>query len=269
MDYKQINPKKLVSMRQFEGGWIWVKNIDEFSKIAISSIEKNDNYDLNIIVDILNGKLIKDWKLYSDTEWIIYINPFLDIYLLFIYNKNEEFGSEIKVFFNKKFLDEIPTEDAYCIVELYLKQLNFLINSPELIKMRITGDIISIDELLEIVNKSNKEKLKYEILEIRSDILKKIPFDIITKIGINLNGKVINGNWNNIKIDWGLIFSPLRDVEIYIIFIRGSIQVYYSSMALKFQSRDILFFTWLYCNAIIREARKIMGDKIPKLSKYL
>ena len=268
---KPFKTHDLITMKQFEGGWIWLKNLEEFIQQFIQVFEKNKKTtDLNQIVKIIKGKIDYNWKIYDDTQWLITIQPFKNNYLLFIYNENEEFGSEIKIFFNKSFLQDVPTEDAYYIVELYLKLLTRLFDSSETNKMLISEDIISIDELLDIVDKENKEKLRYEILEIRAKIINMIPIDIIREIAKKLNGKFYSNNWNDMKIDWCLAFSPFNEVKIYQTLIKNNFQIFYSISVLKFHSaRDILFFSWIYCNGIIREARKKMGDKLPKLSKYL
>jgi hypothetical protein len=258
-------------MKQFEGGWIWMKNIKEFSQNAISILEKNEGqFDLDKITQKIKGELITDWKIYADTEWIIKFQPFMNDYLLFIYNKNEEFGSEIKIFFNKQFLRDVPTEDAYCFVELYLKQLIRYIDTP-IHETLISGDNLTIDELLDIVDKENKEKLKHEILEIRAQIINKIPKDpeLLNDIAKKLDGNFFLDRWDNNKIDWCLSFFPLKNVEIFNVLKDGKYHVFYSTQVLNLEPRDILFFTWLFCNAIIREARKKLGDKLPKLSKYL
>ena len=175
MNNNPLKASDLVTMKQFEGGWIWMKNIKEFSQNAISTLEKNEGrFDLDKITQKIKGELITDWKIYDDTEWIIKFQPFMNDYLLFIYNKNEEFGSEIKIFFNKQFLKEVPTEDAYCFVELYLKQLIRYINTP-IHETLISGDNLIIDELLDIVDKENKETVfqlgKYEFTAKHSNTL--------------------------------------------------------------------------------------------------
>lgn len=69
----------------------------------------------------------------------------------------------------------------------------------------------------------------------------------------------------------GLKFDLLKTVSIYAIqLLDGTkIEAYYTKNVLNFQTRRILFFTWLYLNAIIREARAILDDVLPKLSEYL
>ncbi|MHA1230827.1 MAG: DUF3786 domain-containing protein [Candidatus Helarchaeota archaeon] len=270
MPNNKIRPSDLVTMKQFEGGWIWIKNINEFSQNLVASMEKFEGkYDINKIIDYLNGEIITDWKLYDDTEYIFQFEPFPNTIILIIYNKNEEFGSEIKVFFNKNFLEEIPTEDAYCFVELYLKLIKLFIDSPDILNMKVKGEIISIDDLLDLVDKINKDKLKHEILEIRANSIEIIPQEIAEKVGKEFNIEFITGTWNDIQINWGLMFKPLKDVKIINIVGENGYQVYYSPSTIKISAREILFFTWLYCNAIIRKARKYLGDKLPKLSKYL
>ncbi|MHA1311075.1 MAG: DUF3786 domain-containing protein [Candidatus Helarchaeota archaeon] len=269
MNDDNIEVKDLVSMRQFEGGWIWIKNIDEFSQKVVNALNKNyGKYNIKTIAGFLNGKVI-NFKIYNDTEWIIKIEPFPTTFLLIVYNENEEFGPEIKIFFNKTFLKMVPTEDAYVFIELYLRYLEYLIETPKIMEFKIMGDIISFDHILEISNVEDKEKIKHDILEIRSNIIEKISQNVIKNISKNLGAHFINGNWNNMEIDWGLSFSPLKDIIIYNVMNKDGYQVFFSSSILKLRARDVFFFTWLYCNAIIRESRKILGNKLPKLSKYL
>jgi len=265
-----ISTNELITIKQFEGGWIWVKNIEEFSSKFIDIYEKNmKKIDIEIVSNLLNCKIEYNWKLYDDTEWILIYEAFPEMYLIFVYNKNDEFGSELKIFFNKLFLKEIPTEDAYCFVELLLKSLTRIYETPEALKMKISGDIITIEELLDLTDPKNKEKLREEIIEIRSNILKQISKDIVKDISRKIKGEFISGKILNFDIDWGIKFNPFKEIEFIISLIKDKVEIFYSMSSVKFPARDVLFFTWLYCNAIIRESRKILGNKLPKLSKYL
>ncbi len=260
-----------ITLRQFQGGWIWLKNIDEASTRIIPVLHQLSLENVRRIAEALNAEVLP-WKIFDNTQWVIRITPLPDFIILIVFNHDEEFGSDLKIFYHRSSL-QVPTEDAYVFTEIFLEFLGTLAKSA-LIKTEFehkSDEIIRLSDLLARIDPSTKEKMWNDLVGQREVPLLQIDKDTASMISEILKAQFSTGVWQNIKIDWGIQFKILRNLELYIVLPeeKTRINVYYSKNVLNFDFRWVLFFVYLYCNAIIREARKILGDALPKLSDYL
>ncbi|MHA1321766.1 MAG: DUF3786 domain-containing protein [Candidatus Helarchaeota archaeon] len=266
---KAFNANNYITLKQFEGGWIWIKNITKSTNRAIPHLEKKTLEEIEKIAKLMNGKLMP-WQIFDDTLWVLQICPLPDLLILYVFNYDEEFGSALKIFYHKSSL-KIPTEDVYVWTEYFLDFLalfakdGFDATDPK--NARI--ELISLEELLKIVAPANKEKVRIDIIGQREIPLLAIDELTAHQIGHRLKVPVFSHKLRAITIQWALQFNLFQNLNIFIAAHGTKIESYYTKNVLEFPTRRILFFTWLYCNAIIREARSILGDAIPKLSKYL
>ncbi len=258
-------------MKQFQGGWIWTKNLNESTNQILPLLENTPLEKMQKIADFLNGEILP-WQIFDDTLWVFRVTPLPDFILLYVFNFNEEFGSALKIFFYKTSL-KVPTEDAYVWAEYYLEFLGILakhgIEAP--IIMDVRDELISLPELLDEVDPKNKDKIWNDIIGQREVPLLKIDKKTAEQISNQLNVTFLSGKFQEKEIQWGLKFALFKNFSIILALSQDftKFEAYYTKNVLKFQTRRILFFTWLYCNAIIREARTILGDALPKLSDYL
>jgi hypothetical protein len=259
-----------ITLRQFQGGWIWLKNIDEISTRIIPALQKLNNPEVEGIASILNGRLLP-WHIFDDTQWVLRLIPLPEFILLFIFN-HDEFGSALKIFYHKSSLI-VPTEDAYVFTEIYLELLGqfakYGIENASSTKFQ--EDVIPLPALLNFIDPDNKIKLWNDIIGQREAPLLHIDAPTAETISSKLLSPCFTKTWKNIHIEWGIQFSPLKNLHIIPLLLsdKTKFEVFYTKNVLNFESRRILFFTLLYCNAIIRVARTILGDALPKLSEYL
>ncbi|NVM53188.1 MAG: DUF3786 domain-containing protein [Candidatus Helarchaeota archaeon] len=267
----EFNSANYITLKQFQGGWIWIKNIKETTSRILPLLEKLSVKEIQKIADILNGAVMP-WHIFDDTEWVLRLSPLPGFIILYIFNNDEEFGSALKIFFHKSSI-KVPTEDAYVWTQYFLDFLGIFAKggTEKAISTQYQDELISFHELLEEIDPINKKKMWNDIIGQREAPLLKINQKTAEQISIQLKVSFFTGNWEEIQIQWGFKFELLKSFNIYIVLsIDGTkVNIYYTKNVLNFQSRRILFFTWLYCNAIIREARLIMGDTLPKLSEYL
>ena len=268
---KDFNSTNYITMKQFQGGWIWIKNLNESTNHILPIIE---NISLDIIqklAEFLNGEVLP-WQIFDDTQWVLRVNPLPDFILLYVFNFDEEFGSDLKIFFHKSSL-KVPTEDAYVWAEYFLEFLGILAKHgiQTTTQTDVRDELISLPKLLDEVDPKNKEKLWNDIIGQREVPLLKIDKKTAEQISKQLKVPLLSGKFQENKIQWGFKFALFKNFSIYTILSNDGtkFEAYYSKNVLNFQTRRILFFTWLYCNAIIREARTILGDALPKLSDYL
>ncbi|NVM28971.1 MAG: DUF3786 domain-containing protein [Candidatus Helarchaeota archaeon] len=260
-----------ITLKQFQGGWIWIKNIDITTNQILPHLEKLTADQVQEIAEILNGESLP-WQIFDDTSWVLRIIPLLGFIILYVYNYDEEFGSALKLFFHKSSL-KVPTEDAYVWAEYYLEFLGIFAKYgiDKALSSQSQSGIISLTDLLDKKDPKNKFKVRNDIIGQRELPLLKIDQKTAEQISGQFKIPFLKGKWQEIDIQWGMKFDLLKTVSIYAIqSLDGTkIEAYYTKNVLNFQTRRILFFTWLYFNAIIREARAILGDALPKLSEYL
>ncbi|HUY00099.1 MAG TPA: hypothetical protein VMV49_11130 [Candidatus Deferrimicrobium sp.] len=260
-----------ITLRQFPGGWIWLKNIDEISARIIPDLQKLSVQEAAKIAVILNG-IILPWHIFDDTQWVLRLIPLPNFIILIIFNHDEEFGSALKIFYHKTSLI-VPTEDAYVFTEIYLELFGQLAKYgvEKASSTKFQEDLIALPDLLDIIDPSNKTKLWNDIIGQRQAPLLKINLSTAENISSKLSLPCFTKSWKKLEIDWAIPFTPLKNMYIIPLLFTDptKFEVYYTKNVLNFESRRILFFTWLYCNAIIRKARTILGNDLPKLSEYL
>ncbi|MHA1131440.1 MAG: DUF3786 domain-containing protein [Candidatus Helarchaeota archaeon] len=271
MSEAQFNSANYITLRQFQGGWIWLKNINNTSSRIIPILQQLSSTQVEQIAELLKGESLP-WQIFDDTQWVIRLIPLPDFIILIVFNSDEEFGSALKIFYHRSSL-AIPTEDTYVFTEIFLEFL------AKLAKDRLLkGDthesgeeLISLPDLLERIDPSTKQKMWNDFVGQRERPLLLIDKETAEQISKSLEIAFFAGDWRDDQVLWGLKFEILDNLHLFISLPKDKkkIQIYYSRNVLNFDSRRILFFVYLYCNAIIREARKILGDALPKLSEYL
>ena len=268
---KEFNSSNYITLKQFQGGWIWIKNINEVTNRILPHLEKLTTDQVQEIAEILKGESLP-WQIFDDTSWVLRIIPLPEFIILYVFNYDEEFGSALKLFFHKSSL-KVPTEDAYVWAEYYLEFLGIFAKYgiDKALSNQDQRELISLSDLLEQVDPVNKGKIWNDIIGQREIPLLKIDQKTAEKISDQLEVPFFIDQWQGLEIQWGLKFELFKNFSIYtVLSFDGKIfETYYTKNVQNFATRRILFFTWLYCNAIIREARTILGDALPKLSKYL
>lgn len=271
MSANEFNSANYITLKQFDGGWIWLKNINEASIRILPYLSKLTLVEMRKVADLLNGDIL-EWKLFNDTQWILRLMPLHDFIILYVLNVDEEFGSDLKIFYHKSSI-KVPTEDAYVFTEYYMELIGVLAKQgvEKAASTQFQNELISFQELLDKIDPANTEKMWHDIIGQREAPLIKIDKITSEQISQLLKIQRFTGEWQGITMEWCLKFDLLKHLSIYIGLSAApsEMKVYYTKNVLNFESRRILFFTWLFCNAIIREARKILGDALPKLSKYL
>jgi hypothetical protein len=266
-----FNSANYITLKQFDGGWIWLKNISEASNRILPYLSKLTLDDMRKMADLLNGSIL-EWKLFNDTQWILRLMPLPDFIILYVLNADEEFGPDLKIFYHKSSI-KVPTEDAYVFTEYLLELVGVLAKQgvEKAASSQFQNELISFQDLGKIMDPAKKDKMWGGIIGQRKVPLLKIDRRTAEQISRLLKVNLFIGKWQGINMEWCLKFDLLKNLSIYIGIsaVGPEIQVYYTKNVINFESRRIGFFTLLYCNAIIREARKILGDALPKLSNYL
>jgi len=267
---EKFDALKFIKLTNFSGGWIWVSHIEEQINKLLPYLETISKEKLNEIWNIICA-IEKPWKPYSDTEFCIFINPLPNFVILLIFNKgDEEFPSELKIFYQKSSL-VVPTEDAYVFTEIYLEIIRQIAKAENILIIE-TPDLISLEDFAEKHPDLDRENISHNIIGQRFKPI--IYIDKITAKSIASNLKInYIAEWEHDKAEWAVEFRLFEDLSIfYVKCWEGSkinLKIYYQISVLKYDFEIIANFSWLFLNAIIREARKIMGDRLPKISEFL
>ncbi|MHA1785783.1 MAG: DUF3786 domain-containing protein, partial [Candidatus Helarchaeota archaeon] len=210
-------------------------------------------------------------KTYSDAEWTVLLNPIPDFKMFIIFMlKDEEFPSEIKIYYSKSSLS-VPTEDAYIITLNYLEILGALARTEMLLEIQ-SDQLLSLEEYCKNMITLDLKKVYHDVIEQREIPLKEIPKSVIVKIVEKLAMEYVE-NWEGGNAEWIVKKHLFKDLDIYYLKIieNGNIafNIYMPIGVLHYDPDIIYHFLWVFLNAIIREARKVMGDALPRISKYL
>lgn len=261
---------KFIKLTNFSGGWIWVSHVDEKIKNLLPCLETISKEKLQEIWNII-GAIEKPWKPYTDTEFCVLINPIPDFKFLLIFNRgDEEFPSELKTFYEKSSL-AVPTEDAYVFSETYLELITQIAEAENIIIIE-TPDLISLGDLADKYPDLDREIIIHDIIGQRFEPLKYIDKLTAEKIAPSLKVNVVH-EWEYDNSEWTIEFKLFQDLSIfYVKYWENSklnLKIYYHISVLKYDLQIITNFSWLFLNAIIREGRKLLGDKMPRISEYL
>ncbi|MHA1313200.1 MAG: DUF3786 domain-containing protein [Candidatus Helarchaeota archaeon] len=269
-----FNPANFIRLEDFQGGRIWTANIERFKSKLLAVIKEND-VSMEMLDDIFDVILAdkKPWKPYEDTEWVISIKPFPYFEIIMIYNEEDEeegFPAELRIFYSKSSL-KVPTEDTYVLTQLYLEFMEIFCRTG--IVIIDTEDLISLEKYAEAHEDLEPEKVLWDIIGQRFQPIEVIGGKTAALIAPKIGSEFLTKWEREPNVEWVLRKKVFLDLDIYYVkYVEGNkrkLRMYYSISVIRYDARLMTFFGWIFLNGIIREARKILGDKMPKISKYL
>ncbi|MFQ6050156.1 MAG: hypothetical protein ACE5K4_00505 [Candidatus Hydrothermarchaeota archaeon] len=256
-----IKPSDLVTLKKFEAGFGWYNKIrGDIKGKYFRDIVDLDRETAVELSNYINGKF-HDFKPYPTVEWIISTSPLKDLEIFFMFDNNPEFGKDLFVFFDKRGVDKIPSEDVYVFTQSYLSLISRY--RKDLCKrLECSSKMLTMEE----VEREKKENFSEYTMGKREDLLKKIKYETAKEISPRIKAKFIESE----QEIWGFRFSPLYDLDItYKLDSDNNLKILYNEIGVKKYILGILIaFTWLYANEIIREAQKI-DNSIPRISRYI
>ncbi len=112
-------PYDLVTLGQFENGWGWEGQLRSY----IRKKYRDDLQGLALLEPValascLGAEVIPE-RPYDTIQWGLRLKPFRPLELMFFYNVDPEFGTDLRAFFSRRSL-AIPTEDAYVFAWDYI-----------------------------------------------------------------------------------------------------------------------------------------------------
>lgn len=269
---QSFTAENYIRLEDFEGGRIWVANVERSKRQLLKNLRDISEEKLKEIFKIILAEE-RNWKIYEDTAWVISIKPLPYFEILIVFNEEDEeegFPAELRIFYSKTSL-AVPTEDAYVFTHIYLDFMSSFCKGNIIIME--TPDLMSLEKFAEAHDDLDPEKVSWDVIGQRFAPIEVIDQETIKSISRTIDGEYM-GRWDReSNVDWVIKIKIFIDLDIYYVkFVENEkkkLRIYYTMSVIHYEARPITYFGWLFLNTIIREARKILGDKLPRLSKYL
>jgi hypothetical protein len=234
-----------VSLKEFDGGSSgWYNRVHADGLRFIKIFERLSEKQLKEVALAMGGEVVNT-KFYDNVAWTIKIRPlpFLDVIMLL--TLDSEFGNDFFTYYSRSALGKVPTEDIIAYSWVYTALLAWEAQRT-----------LQAEE-----PKFEREEMAEAKIDERVKVFKYIDPKTAQKVA-----DIIGGKSKTIEeASWAIEKEAIPRFTIVYMLKNQIPEIQYSrEMLEKFKyCRD---FLWLYCNAIIRESRKILGDKMPKLS---
>jgi hypothetical protein len=233
-----------VSLKEFDGGSGWYTRVHADGLRYMKVFERLSGEKLREVARAIGGEVV-DKKFYDNVAWTIQVRPLPYLHILLVLTLDPEFGNDFFTYYSTSALSESPTEDIIVYSWIYISLL-----------AREAQKILYGQEL-----KFEKEEMAHAMLEERLRVFKHIDSSTARKVAGTIGGKSVEVG----GAIWAIEKEPAPNFKItYMLKGEKGEIMYRKEMVERFHYFHD--FLWLYCSAIIRESRKILGDRIPKLS---
>jgi hypothetical protein len=233
-----------VSLKEFDGGSGWYAKVHADGLRFLKIFERLPADRLDDVARPMGGRVV-DKKPYDNVAWTIQVQPLPYLEILLMLSLDPEFGNDFFTYYSRSALGNTPTEDiivySWVYISLLAREGNRVLGGPEL--------------------KYEKEEMAEALLEERLKVFKHIDAETAKKVAesIGARSKKVEGAM------WAIEKEPVPSFKIIYLQKGQTGQIIYDKGTVN-QFDYFNDFLWLYCNAIIRESRKILGGRMPKLS---
>jgi hypothetical protein len=231
-----------ISLKEFSSGYGWHAKVLSYSKGRMHIFEMlTKDQAKNLAVKL--GGTAEKFDLY-DTTWTLSFEPLPNLKILFLLVKDEEFGSEFYVFYNKTVVDIYPAEEVIIFSIVFISLLAQEAEALWSKKQRLGAMILE----------------KHPIDQKKINVVQQIQPDIAQQVASNLGCE-----FNEISGGWNITFKTTPDFPVTYEVTASGVQMKYDEDKAQWMPGVVYAFKWLYLNAIIREARKFSAD-LPQIS---
>jgi hypothetical protein len=239
------NPSEYISLKEFDGGQAWAAHVHADGLRFLKIFERLSSEKIVEVAHSMGGQ-VSDKKFYESVAWAVQVRPLPYLEVLMVLTLDPEFGNDFLTYYSKSALGQVPTEDIIAYSWVYTALLAWEGN-------RVLGGQEP---------KLAKEEMAQALLDERLKVFKYIDSGTVSKVAERIGGR-------RIEVDgatWAVEKEPVPRFKVTYVLRADKGEILYDRHVLE---RFGYFhdFLWLYCNAIIRESRKILGDKLPKLSE--
>ena len=210
---------------------------------------------------LLGGEILEG-RPYASIRWVLRLKPFRPLEVFLLYDYDEEFGGDLRVFYARKSL-AVPTEDAYVFAWNYLALL-----------ARYGRRDFSLEEAApasewllfrDFASSAQSGTLENVYLAPRRDLLLTVSPEVAEVAVRRLDA----GAYQALPEGWEVVWPLLGDLLYRLGVAAPGVQVAFDGHgARKYAPEFLMSFAWLYLNALLRECRQV-DPALPSLSRYL
>jgi hypothetical protein len=233
-----------ISLKEFDGGQAWAAHVHADGLRFLNIFERLSSENIIEVAHSMGGQ-VSEKKFYESVAWAVQVRPLPYLEVLMVLTLDPEFGNDFLTYYSRSALGQVPTEDIIAYSWVYTALL-----------AKDGTKVLGGQE-----PKFAKEEMAQALLDERLEVFKYIDSATITKVAEKIGGR-------RIEVDgaaWAVEKEPVPGFKITYALRAEKGEILYDSQVLE-KFGYFHDFLWLYCNAIIRESRKILGDKLPKLS---
>lgn len=253
-------PYDLVGLQDFEAGWGWDGQLRGLiRKKYRHDLEGLTGLEADSLARRLGAELVPQHP-YATIQWVMCLRPFRPLEIFFLYNLDPEFGCDLRCYYARKSL-VVPTEDAYVFTWDFLGILARYGRRDYSLDAASPGSHwVSFAEIEARAGGS----LKDFTLGLREEFLQHLPGEIASTAVLRMDSGIYAGREDH----WAITWLVLPDLLLRLTVENSEVQVGFDDRgAAKYSPEFLLSFTWLYLNALIREARQV-EPKLTRLSRY-
>ncbi|MCL6620473.1 MAG: hypothetical protein K6T55_00075 [Syntrophobacterales bacterium] len=194
-------------------------------------------------------------------RWVLHLRPFRPLELFFLYIAEEEFGTDLRVYFGPR-SRAVPTEDAYVFAWDYLAVLaRYGRREYPLLPAAPDPDWWSVAEFAP----PGARPIQDTALGAREEVLPHLTAPLVEVAVLRLE----SGRSQPQPGGWEVVWPLLGDAAFRLTLTAGQVDLAFDRHgARKYAPELLLSFAWLYINALIREYRQV-DPALPRLSRYL
>lgn len=209
---------------------------------------------------LLGGELLEDTP-YAGVRWVLRLRPFRPLELFFLYIAEEEFGTDVRVYFGP-LSRAVPTEDAYVFAWDYLAVLaRYGRREYPLIPAAPAPEWLPVAEFAP----PEARPIQEQALGVREEVLPRLAAPLVEVALARLE----SGRSLALPAGWQVTWPIFGDAAFRLTLSEGEVELAFDRHgARKYAPEILLSFAWLYINALIREYRQV-DPSLPRLSRYL
>jgi hypothetical protein len=234
-----------VSLKEFDGGKGWNARVHADGLRFLPVFEKITGDQVAEIARSIGGQVSEN-KFYENVAWAVQVQPLPYLEVLMILTLDPEFGNDFLTYYSRSALGRVPTEDiivySWTFAAILAGEARRVLGGSE--------------------PRQEREEMAQAVLDERLAVFKYVDAQTAKEVAERIGGRSIDieGAW------WAIEKEPLPGLVIDYLLRGEDGEILYNGEVLERYSRMAHYFLWLYCNAIIRESRSLLGDMLPKLS---
>ena len=253
-------PYDLVTLGQFEAGSGWEAQVRQYvRKKYCQDLAGLAGLDPQALAGLFRGELLPG-RPYATIEWVLRVTPFRPLELFLLFDRDPEFGTDLRVFYARKSL-VVPTEDAYVFAWDYVALLarygrgQFSLANPGPGKEWLPVAEFAPEGVAPVEDKA---------VGAREEVLARVAPEVV-EVAVR---RMDCGSFGRGPDFWEVAWPVLGDLSFRCRYgSAGPEMAFDSHGARKYAPELLLSFSWLYLNGLLRECRQV-DDTLPRLSRY-